>query len=101
MNSPMQVPPFSAPTLDTLHLPQGKRTRLHHMLYGHGPGNGTMMVLPLDQGLEHGPTDFFPLPPAGDPDYQFELAEAGGFLPSRWALAWPKNTWPAMPARSR
>lgn len=49
------------------------------MLYRHGPANGTLLVLPLDQGLEHGPTDFFPNPPALDPDYQFRLAEAGGF----------------------
>lgn len=68
-----------APTLATLDLPPGKRTRLQRMLYGHGPGNGTLLVLPLDQGLEHGPTDFFPHPPSLDPSYQFELAEAGGF----------------------
>jgi class I fructose-bisphosphate aldolase len=37
------------------------------------------MVLPLDQGLEHGPTDFFPNPPALDPDYQFRLALEGGY----------------------
>jgi len=37
------------------------------------------MVLPLDQGLEHGPTDFFPHPPAVDPDYQFRLATDGGY----------------------
>jgi class I fructose-bisphosphate aldolase len=37
------------------------------------------MVLPLDQGLEHGPTDFFPHPPALDPDYQFRLAREGGY----------------------
>lgn len=37
------------------------------------------MVLPLDQGLEHGPTDFFPHPPALDPEYVFRLAEDGGF----------------------
>ncbi|HET6588488.1 MAG TPA: fructose-bisphosphate aldolase [Oleiagrimonas sp.] len=75
----MQAPPFTPPTLDSLSLSHGKRTRLHRMLYGHGPGNGTLMVLPLDQGLEHGPSDFFPHPPAADPSYQFELAEAGGF----------------------
>lgn len=75
----MQATPFLPPTLDTVHLSPGKRTRLHRLLYEHGPGNGTLMVLPLDQGLEHGPTDFFPHPPAVDPAYQFELAEAGGF----------------------
>ncbi|GLQ88747.1 fructose-bisphosphate aldolase [Dyella flagellata] len=48
-------------------------------MYGHGPGNGSLLVLPLDQGLEHGPTDFFPNPPAIDPDYQFRLAVEGNF----------------------
>ena len=37
------------------------------------------MVLPLDQGLEHGPTDFFPNPPALDTSFQFQLAEAGRY----------------------
>ncbi|HEX7338529.1 MAG TPA: fructose-bisphosphate aldolase [Rhodanobacteraceae bacterium] len=80
MSTAMQASTFPAPTLGNLdHLSVGKRTRLAHMLYDHGPGNGTLMVLPLDQGLEHGPTDFFPHPPARDPAYQFELAEAGNF----------------------
>lgn len=57
----------------------GKRARLWRLLYGHGPGNGSLMVLPLDQGLEHGPTDFFPHPPALDPDYQFQLAIEGRY----------------------
>lgn len=70
---------YNPPVLDNLQVPAGKRRRLRNMLYGHGPGHGTLMVLPLDQGLEHGPTDFFPHPPAADPSYQFELAEAGGF----------------------
>lgn len=37
------------------------------------------MVLPLDQGLEHGPTDFFPNPEALDPDFQFRLALEGRY----------------------
>jgi class I fructose-bisphosphate aldolase len=37
------------------------------------------MILPLDQGLEHGPADFFPNPDALDPDYQFRLAAAGRY----------------------
>jgi class I fructose-bisphosphate aldolase len=65
--------------LSRLALSHGKRTRLWRLLYGHGPRNGSLLVLPLDQGLEHGPTDFFPHPPAVDPGYQFELAAAGGF----------------------
>lgn len=79
MKSDLQASSPSTPTLASLALPPGKRTRLQRLLYGHGPGNGTLLVLPLDQGLEHGPSDFFPHPPALDPDYQFRLAEAGGF----------------------
>ena len=65
--------------LASLSLAHGKRTRLWRLLYGHGPANGTLMVLPLDQGLEHGPTDFFPNPAALDTDFQFRLAVEGRF----------------------
>jgi class I fructose-bisphosphate aldolase len=37
------------------------------------------MVLPLDQGLEHGPTDFFPNPAALDTDFAFRLALEGEY----------------------
>ena len=67
------------PALDGLDLSLGKRTRLHRMLYEHGPGNGTLLLLPIDQGLEHGPVDFFPNPPSADPDYQCRLAKEGGY----------------------
>lgn len=60
-------------------LPAGKKARLHKMLYDHGPGNGTLMFLPIDQGIEHGPRDFFPNPASKDPDYQFSLAAAAGY----------------------
>ncbi len=65
--------------LSSLSLAHGKRVRLWRLLYGHGPANGTLMVLPLDQGLEHGPTDFFPNPAALDTDFQFRLAVEGRF----------------------
>ncbi|MGI0139563.1 MAG: class I fructose-bisphosphate aldolase [Thermoplasmata archaeon] len=57
----------------------GKRARLKRMLYAHGPGGGTLLVLPIDQGLEHGPADFFANPASQDPNYQFELARDGRF----------------------
>jgi class I fructose-bisphosphate aldolase len=69
----------NAGALSSLALAHGKRTRLHRLLYGHGPANGTLMVLPLDQGLEHGPTDFFPNPAALDTDFQFRMAVEGRF----------------------
>jgi class I fructose-bisphosphate aldolase len=65
--------------LSTLSVGHGKRVRLFRLLYGHGPGNGTLMVLPLDQGLEHGPADFFPNPPALDTSFQFRLAVLGRY----------------------
>ncbi|MEO7197715.1 MAG: fructose-bisphosphate aldolase, partial [Solirubrobacterales bacterium] len=43
-------------------LAPGKRTRLRRLLFEFGPGNGTLMLLPIDQGIEHGPRDFFPNP---------------------------------------
>jgi class I fructose-bisphosphate aldolase len=48
-------------------------------MYEYGPGNGTLLLLPVDQGLEHGPIDFFPNPPSADPDYQCRLAREGGY----------------------
>lgn len=60
-------------------LPAGKKARLHRMLYEFGPGNGTLMLLPIDQGIEHGPRDFFPNPASKDPDYQFRLAAEAGY----------------------
>src|SRR3989338_4003590 len=57
----------------------GKKTRLYRMLYEHGPANGTLMILPIDQGIEHGPLNFFPNPPSEDPDFQYKLAFEGGF----------------------
>ena len=55
-------------------LPPGKRARLYRLLFEFGPGNGTLMLLPIDQGIEHGPRDFFPNPASKDPDYQFEAS---------------------------
>ena len=42
-------------------------------------GSGRVVILPVDQGFEHGPArSFAPNPPAYDPRYHFELAlEAG------------------------
>src|SRR5262245_31591915 len=77
--SPRSPARTSRPSLATLSLSVGRLARLWRLLHGHGPGNGTLMVLPLDQGLEHGPTDFFPNPAALDPDFQFRLALEGRY----------------------
>jgi class I fructose-bisphosphate aldolase len=64
---------------DLDHLSLGKRVRLHRLMYEHGPGTGHLLILPIDQGLEHGPVDFFPNPPSTDPEFQFKLALEGGY----------------------
>jgi len=60
-------------------LSPGTKARLHRMLYTFGPGNGTLMFLPIDQGIEHGPRDFFPNPASKDPEYQFKPAAEAGY----------------------
>jgi class I fructose-bisphosphate aldolase len=60
-------------------LAPGKRARLRRLLFEFGPGNGTLMLLPIDQGIEHGPRDFFPNPASKDPEYQFRLAAEAGY----------------------
>ena len=67
------------PDLDQLGLGTGKKARLHRILHGHGLRNGTAIFLPYDQGLEHGPRDFFANPAASDPRYILKLALEGGF----------------------
>ncbi|MCI4350464.1 MAG: fructose-bisphosphate aldolase [Thermoplasmata archaeon] len=67
------------PRLSDLGLSPGKRTRLKRLLYDYGPGGGTLLVLPIDQGLEHGPVDFFENPEALNPEYQYQLAHDGHF----------------------
>jgi fructose-bisphosphate aldolase, class I len=60
-------------------LAPGKRARLRRLLFEFGPGHGTLMLLPIDQGIEHGPRDFFPNPASKDPEYQFRLAAEAGY----------------------
>ena len=75
----LAFPRRERPRLSTLGLSPGKRTRLKRLLYDHGPGGGTLLILPIDQGLEHGPVDFFVNPAALDPEYQYQLARDGRF----------------------
>jgi class I fructose-bisphosphate aldolase len=67
------------PSLDEMGLSLGKKARLHRLLYQHGLKNGTLMILPIDQGMEHGPLNFFPNPPSADPDFQWRLALEGNY----------------------
>jgi class I fructose-bisphosphate aldolase len=66
-------------SLGDVGLGTGKKARLRRILFQHGLRNGTALFLPYDQGLEHGPRDFFANPGAGDPRYIVRLAVEGGF----------------------
>lgn len=67
------------PRLDDLNLSIGKKTRLGRLLYKYGPANGTLLLLPIDQGLEHGPVDFLSNPDSEDPEFQLKLAKDGNY----------------------
>ncbi|HEY0753370.1 MAG TPA: class I fructose-bisphosphate aldolase [Ktedonobacteraceae bacterium] len=58
----------------------GIRTNLARMLnHGRLAGTGKMVILPVDQGFEHGPARSFAPNPAGyDPRYHFQLAVEAG-----------------------
>jgi class I fructose-bisphosphate aldolase len=58
----------------------GTLTQLARMLnHGTLAGTGKMVILPVDQGFEHGPhRSFQPNPPSFDPDYHFQLAIDAG-----------------------
>jgi fructose-bisphosphate aldolase, class I len=67
------------PSLSERGLPTGPKARLHRILFQHGLRNGTALLLPYDQGMEHGPRDFFANPASADPRYIIKLALEGGF----------------------
>jgi class I fructose-bisphosphate aldolase len=58
----------------------GTLTNLSRMLnHGRLAGSGKMVILPVDQGFEHGPArSFAPNPPAYDPHYHYQLAITSG-----------------------
>ena len=58
----------------------GSKTNLARILMeGKLGGTGKLLILPVDQGFEHGPArSFAPNPPAYDPHYHFQLAIDAG-----------------------
>lgn len=58
----------------------GTKANLYRMLmHGRLSGTGRLLILPVDQGFEHGPGRSFAMNPAAyDPHYHFQLAVDGG-----------------------
>jgi class I fructose-bisphosphate aldolase len=59
--------------------PGTKANLARFLMQGRLGGSGHMVILPVDQGFEHGPArSFAPNPPAYDPHYHFQLAIDAG-----------------------
>ncbi len=58
----------------------GTKTNIARLLnHGYLAGTGKLVILPVDQGFEHGPARSFAVNPAGyDPDYHFQVAIHAG-----------------------
>ena len=77
----MQVTPDVKTILDKYESdnPGTKANLARIMMQGKLGGTGKMVILPVDQGFEHGPArSFAPNPAAYDPHYHFKLALAAG-----------------------
>lgn len=68
----------------------GVRTQLVRLLmHGRLGGTGRLLILPIDQGFEHGPFHAYHSNPlAFDPHYHFRLAVEGGFSAYAAHLGW-------------
>src|SRR5579862_8896830 len=60
-------------------LPKTKANLARILMQGRLGGSGKLVILPVDQGFEHGPArSFAPNPPAYDPHYHYRLAIDAG-----------------------
>lgn len=68
------------PTLENLqHLGQPIRDNISRIVYDHEPKNGTVLVLPFDQLVEHGPAHEFKWDGSAKPESVIELVNRGPF----------------------
>ncbi len=58
--------------------------------------NGKFFILPIDQGLEHGPVDFLVNPYCGSPEFQLDLAVEVGFSAIAMQYGLAKRYWKKM-----
>lgn len=88
-------------TLAQLGLGTGKKARLHRILHQHGLRNGTAIFLPYDQGLEHGPRDFFANPPPATPATSSSSRSRAASTASPPRSDSPRSSTGTTPARCR
>ena len=67
----------------------GTKTNLARILmHGRLAGTGNMIILPVDQGFEHGPRAFVANPDAFDPHYHYKMAVDAGLAAYAAPLGW-------------
>lgn len=67
----------------------GTKTNLARLLMqGRLGGTGRMIILPVDQGFEHGPRTFVPNPDAFHPHYHYHMAVDAGLSAYAAPLGW-------------
>ena len=93
----MSMRPASA----SFGLSTGKKARLNRVLYQHGLRNGTALFLPYDQGLEHGPRDFFANPAASEPKHHQTWPSRAASTASPSRSGWRRSSTGTMRARFR
>jgi len=68
--------------------PGTKANLVRLMTHGRLAGTGRMIILPVDQGFEHGPRTFAPNPAAFDPHYHYTMAIDAGLAAYAAPLGW-------------
>jgi len=58
------------------------------LMHGHLAGTGRMIILPVDQGFEHGPRAFIANPSAFEPHYHYDMAIDAGLAAYAAPLGW-------------
>jgi class I fructose-bisphosphate aldolase len=67
----------------------GTKAKLAQLLmHGRLGGTGKMIILPIDQGFEHGPRTFVANPDAFDPHYHYRMAVDAGLAAYAAPLGW-------------
>ena len=81
----MKTTPKTTPEVDKIlgyyesDSPEVKQSLARILMHGKLGGTGKLVILPVDQGFEHGPLrSFAPNPPAYDPHYHYKLAINAG-----------------------
>lgn len=88
-------------SLDLPHISSAKRKHLSRFMFEHGVKNGKMLFLPIDHGIEHGPSDFLKNPPAVDPEFQLNLALEGDYSGIVFHVGLAEQYWQKKPYKDK